>query len=517
MRRYGWLAVPALLAALPGLRTATFNMADVPPPDALVEIALRLLLGAAIAGAVGLALRRRYPTAVATIAACCLVALLFIVGFAALQLHAAHPTLVPRARWLTAGGALALLALALWAMRHPRAPAVAAIARGVSVFVPALSAIVAGQLVLGWMRRPAADAATPGARALRAPIPRRADAASPAVGDVYVVVLDRYANADVLRSRFGFDNAAFEDSLRALGFTIPARTRSNYPSTVFSLSSFLSASYVEALDSLAGPDPRRLAPYYDLISNGRVLRFLQARGYRVYDVPSVMFTPTRTMRVGEEAPLDPRFHRWVRAREALERIFLASLPAELGLADRLTTVTQELTVLQARATLDAVALPGPKVVFAHLMITHPPFFVDAHCAPLPKVVYHWDVAAYLAGVRCTNRLLLQLARAALARGGPPPVIILQGDHGTQTLFESSFGAGDVPLSEIEEERLGAFGAYFLPGGDEELARLATPVGVMRGVLRRYFGADLPSIPDAFYGDVPGAPRLVRVDSLLSTG
>ena len=36
--------------------------------------------------------------------------------------------------------------------------------------------------------------------------------------DMYLILMDEYANSAVLRDVFGFDNRAFEDSLRQLGF-----------------------------------------------------------------------------------------------------------------------------------------------------------------------------------------------------------------------------------------------------------------------------------------------------------
>ena len=58
------------------------------------------------------------------------------------------------------------------------------------------------------------------AHQLDRPIPGPAAAPSPA-RDVYLIVLDEYANADVLREALGFDNSRFVDSLRALGSRSP--------------------------------------------------------------------------------------------------------------------------------------------------------------------------------------------------------------------------------------------------------------------------------------------------------
>ena len=52
--------------------------------------------------------------------------------------------------------------------------------------------------------------------------------------DIYLIVLDEYANAEVTERLFGFDNHAFLDSLRQLGFVVPA-VHSNYSHTFLSV------------------------------------------------------------------------------------------------------------------------------------------------------------------------------------------------------------------------------------------------------------------------------------------
>jgi hypothetical protein len=92
----------------------------------------------------------------------------------------------------------------------------------------------------------------------------------------------------------------------------------------------------------------------------------------------------------------------------------------------------------------------------------------------------------------------------------PPIILLQGDHGSATRgFAHAREVGDLtPLAAWE--RLGAFGAYYLPGGGAEaFADSVTVVNVMGNVLRYYFGAALPHEPDERYLSVENAPFAFR--------
>jgi hypothetical protein len=99
----------------------------------------------------------------------------------------------------------------------------------------------------------------------------------------------------------------------------------------------------------------------------------------------------------------------------------------------------------------------------------------------------------------------------------PPVIVLQGDHGSLMnshwiKSDASARVEDVPPSAAWE-RFGAFGAYYLPGGGEaQFGDSVTIVNVLGNVLRSYFGANLPREPDDRYLSVTAAPfRLRRVD------
>ena len=110
----------------------------------------------------------------------------------------------------------------------------------------------------------------------RAPIPGPAEPPGPR-RDIYLIVLDEYANSAVLRERFGYDNRPFEDSLRALGFHVPRLVRSNYAHTLLSIPSLLNAAHLTAPgagDGAGGTRIRR-SPNH-LVEQSRVAELLQA-------------------------------------------------------------------------------------------------------------------------------------------------------------------------------------------------------------------------------------------------
>jgi hypothetical protein len=157
-----------------------------------------------------------------------------------------------------------------------------------------------------------------------------------------------------------------------------------------------------------------------------------------------------------------------------------------------------------RRTLDAVAhLAGsdttPRFVFAHLIKPHDPYVFDSECGVLARHKEDDHVGPYIDQVQCMNRLLLATVRRILAQSAVPPIIILQGDHGTKLLHAPGYPTPEEVPPTAARERFGAFGAYYLPrGGEQDFGDTVTVVNVMGNVLRHYFGAHLPRAGDEQY-------------------
>jgi hypothetical protein len=115
--------------------------------------------------------------------------------------------------------------------------------------------------------------------------------------------------------------------------------------------------------------------------------------------------------------------------------------------------------------------------------------------------------------------VLQLVTDLLRDSAVPPVILLQGDHGTDLLNYRSAPCAARISPAAARERLGAFGAYYLPdGGAAAFGDTVTVVNVLGHVLRYYFQADLSPEPDDQYVVVRAAPfEFLRVDPAWLAG
>jgi hypothetical protein len=436
-----------------------------------------------------------------------------LIAFVALAVALAFPPLftllhgVPRSPRL-AGAALVTVgagALAVrWLAHRP------ALLRSAATLLTLTGALLLARFGLGiTLARHGASEEVAGsglARALARPIAGPAKVSGPS-RDIYLLVLDEYANSAVLRDRFGFDNRPFEDSLRALGFYIPPVVSSNYVHTILSLPSLLNAAHLYPLQRELGDRERDPTLANRLLEWNRVARYLQGRGYEYVFFPSLWWLSTHGSRLADSVvDVWPGF----------------DLARELSQTELRRTVRQN-TILRffhrndpydadyVRRTLSGVGQVGgrdrPVFAFAHIVGPHWPFVFNRDCrTPSAAADTLRQDAAYIEQVQCLNSLVLRTVHRLLRRSQVPPVILLQGDHGTSTLDYSDAPTAAQVDPAAARERFGAFGAYYLPdSGAAAFGDTVTVVNVLGNVLRHYFGAELPPERDDRYVSLERTP------------
>ncbi len=393
---------------------------------------------------------------------------------------------------------LALCAAVVWWVRRREG-----LLDGLGRFLTLMSALMLGwstfQIGRGWLQGREQVAGSTLARELARPIEGPATAPGPR-RDIYLIVVDEYANSDVLRERFGYDNRPFEDSLRALGFHVPRLVRSNYLHTLISLPSLLNAAHLDRLGREVGRKAGHPKLPDHLLEHGRVPRYLQQHGYEYVFFPSDWWPST-----AGSSTADVVFHPY-RGFDLMRRMNQGELERRvrgltfLSYFDR----SHHWEADHVRRTFEAIAeLPrtgtGPRFVFAHILKPHNPYVFGRECEVLARQKEDDDVGPYLEQLECVNRLLLVTVRGILATSSVPPIILLQGDHGTKLLHAPDYLTPEEVPPAAARERSGAFGAYYLPeGGAEAFGDTVTVVNVLGNVLRYYFGAHLPRAGDEQY-------------------
>lgn len=421
---------------------------------------------------------------------------------------------------------LATIAALAWLWRQPRGR-LQALGAFLSRSGALLLVLVGAQAAVSEARDAGAMRSRGLARDLAAPVPTvpTPPGRNSPPRDIYLIVLDGHANARVLSESFGFDNSRFEDSLRALGFLVPRDMRSNYVQTYLSLASLLNFTQITRLaGDLGSSSTDHALPTY-LVRHNRAANFLRKQGYRYVLFPSAWWAATATSPLADEE-FDPhaRFDlgyeiRRTELRQAVVRSSLLRyvLPRNVP---QVPMVTQFLRSFEGLREVPSE--PAPTFAFAHLLLPHIPYVLDGRCRPLGQSIADdkeadtpAQRAAYVAQVRCADRLVLELVTTLLRRSPTPPVILVVGDHGPRFADIGFYGHPARVSTAFVRERFGALGAFYLPaGGDSAFREPVTLVNVLGDVLRYYLGATLPRSDDAMYVSGEELYRFYPVDARL---
>ena len=330
-------------------------------------------------------------------------------------------------------------------------------------------------------------------------LPAPAPAALP---DIYYLIFDRYANERVLREQFGFDNGAFLDALRSRGFTVIDDAVANYPRTTPSLASSLSMGYLDRLAREQGPASLEWGAMNTLIDRSLVSTTLERLGYRTVNVGSWWDSTAYDPGADENISVFPNdefgYVFWQTTMwPTLARLTSVAEPNTLN-----RDIWRD-TPKQFDAVAEVAQRSRPTFTFGHFLLPHPPyvFRADGRRADLlPRLPAD---EAYVEQVEFANTKIQDLLDALLAGAAPgdEPIIVLQADEGPypQGLIDDEDHYDFFEATQVDLERKQMIlNALYLPRHQDDVPGFLTPVNTFRLILSRYFGADLPMLPDRTY-------------------
>jgi hypothetical protein len=334
--------------------------------------------------------------------------------------------------------------------------------------------------------------------------------------DVYYIILDAYTRQDVLEQVFSYDNQPFIQGLRDLGFVVSDKSRSNYAITRLSIPSSLNMNYLDALGPPLDPNAKDAAWLDRICKSNAVRGALESLGYKtvafesaygmtdwqdadIYLSPRPSLLGGAQVRLGinpfEAMLLETSLGRAViDGRVKLNQLLGANIPdPNKEFRDRILFDFDQLGSVPN--------IPGPKFVWVHIMSPHPPyiFTADGGIASQQGVFTLADQVsgsgsldekkAYADQVNYINTRTLEAVKQVLANSKTPQIIVIQGDHGA--------------FHVKPEDRMKNLNAYYFPdGGSPQVYDSISPVNTFRVIFNRYFGADLPLLPDRHeYSDV----------------
>ena len=320
--------------------------------------------------------------------------------------------------------------------------------------------------------------------------------------DVYYIILDAYGRSDVLLNLVNYDNSAFLHRLEEMGFYVVDCAQSNYSKTDLSLSSSLNMQYVTALDSALTPDSTDRVPLWNLIKDNQVKLLFQEMGYRTVAFETGFdFTHLNNI----DVLYSPERKGFNEFEILYVRTTIARLLDDAGLLARFRYTPEDrkrdLILFDLDTLRELPSTPGPKFVFAHLVIPHQPFVFgpDGESFIIPEKVHKGNTyytnrdyrLGYANQVAFISDRIAQVLESILEKSSVPPIIIIQGDHGP-----SHF---DVP------SRMAILNAYYFPDHESALYPEITPVNSFRLLFNSYFNTDFDLLEDvSYYSEYPNA-------------
>jgi hypothetical protein len=335
--------------------------------------------------------------------------------------------------------------------------------------------------------------------------------------DVVLVVADGYAGNDVLSELFGYDNQPFADSLTATGTDLVDDVHSNYGRTKLSIPSLLEMGYVPTGTPVTNTFEAQLLKV--LGGENRIAEAMRENGYRTVYVESGWFGTQCSEAVDvcistiwpDETLYDVVHRSILRDLAGFE----TGMSFARGAQHSLRTL---------RTTLEAHLADGqPDFVYVHLLVPHPPLFLDQECRLRPDSSLSGfaigqpglsDASlearrrAYVEQIECVNEHLVEAAGMIEAAGA---VGLFLGDHGSD-LGEQLYTHSDQWTGSERAERFGVMFAAHHSGCD--YSAVSTLVNVGRQLIGCLTGTEVAMLPDRYFdldkhGD--GTPVVIELD------
>ena len=355
--------------------------------------------------------------------------------------------------------------------------------------------------------------------------------------NIYYIILDAYARADVLEEMYKYDNTEFIDYLTKRGFYVADKSRSNYCQSLLSLAASLNFEYLDGLADRIGIENDSRRPLINMIRNNRVFHFLKQYGYVTVAFDSSGWGPTQ-IRNADIFYITPgwglnAFHnelinttpipiileklsklgkRWLRRIVVMQYDFYRK--KTLYAFDKLGSISKQ---------------EGPIFVFVHILAPHQPFVFGEHGEPIIPdeerfTMWHVpgtekDRAEYIEDYKRQLSFINKKAQEAIdkmiSNSPTPPIIILQADHGPASMLD----CGDPDNTDLKE-RMTILNAYHLPdkGAYAHLYNTITPVNTFRVIFNYYFGADYKLLKDESYFSSWSHPyKFINVTDSINSG
>ncbi len=334
--------------------------------------------------------------------------------------------------------------------------------------------------------------------------------------DIYYIIPDGYARADVLKEFYGYDNSDFLSGLEELGFFIADKSTTNYTQTALSLASSLNLNYLQNLIDNIDPRSGNRTILKKMIKDNKVKDLLRDIGYIFVTIDSGYgYTNITESDVYLNKEMLSSFDVLVYNTSYLYLLFKRLVTRETYI-QHTRRVNFSLEVLQEVAKEEQ-----PTFTFLHFINPHPPFIFNEDGTINEQEISEdyfgfGDADHYLMGRKLTskdyqeryvrqlkyiNQKILNTMKGVLENSDTPPIIILQADHGPGSKYRHN-----KYIPSAIKERQTILNAYYFPyGGSHILTQDVTPVNTFRILFNYYFGKDYEILENNNYSSIWGRP------------
>jgi len=266
--------------------------------------------------------------------------------------------------------------------------------------------------------------------------------------DIYLIVLDAYARNDMLERVFGYSNRAFSEILKAEGFQIASKSRSNYNCTTLSIYSLFMMGYNENWPASYLLNAGGCEHIGEKISNSFAISFLKERGYKFIAFSPYLISAKEFY--GADIIFDAGIELQMNQFELA--IYTTSIFGDLF---SLTGIyrKQYKKIINQLNTLENLhpqkITNSPFILYAHIDCPHPPFVVnkngeyndfsghtmlDGDLIINKTITQAEYIKMYSNAVEFLNGRIISIVKNIKLRSavcGRKAVILIMGDHGSR--------------------------------------------------------------------------------------
>lgn len=301
--------------------------------------------------------------------------------------------------------------------------------------------------------------------------------------DIYFIVLDGYANQNVLKKYYNFDNSFFLNFLRNNNFHVLDSCFSNYYNTSLSLSSTLNIKYFS--------NDEILQPHLVMnqLRNNKVFREFKNNGYKIIQLKSG-YSVTSYFN-------DTDSIIEINAPNEFERAILKFTMF------RLDDILGQIPYLRLKSQFDIlnnweVSKNKPSFNFIHIVCPHPPYVFNSNgerCYKSNFTDNSWEPKEnYIEQLSFVNKQVEKFISNILSQyknSNSEPVIILLSDHGPYLRMTNK--------EDVFETRSKILFAIKTPGLNK-IPDFKTSVNTFPYIFNNYFNYNIEYLNDSLAGE-----------------